>query len=198
MNTDPVIKAFVTTIGLSMLAGLMQGCAAGVAAGAVAGGAAMAYDRRTTGTIIDDQLIELKALDSLRRDDEAWSQSHVSVTSYNGIVLLTGEAPTESLRRRIQSRVASVDKVRQVHNELALAGPSAVLSRSGDSWITSKVKGSLLKEQNIEAARIKVVTDKGIVYLMGLVTREEAAAATETARSVSGVQRVVKLFEHLD
>ena len=196
MNSKALIKALVISVGFGYIASLTQGCTAGVVAGAAAGGALIAYDRRTTGTIVDDQAIELKARAALDGDEDLSGQSNVSVTSYNGNVLLTGETPSETLREKAESKVRTIDKVRQIHNEVIIAAPSAGLSRSGDSWITSKVKTNLLREKSIEAARIKVVTDKGTVYLMGLVSRNEADAATEIARRVSGVQRVVKLFEY--
>ncbi len=174
-----------------------QGCAVGAATGA-ATGALVAYDRRTTGTVIDDQLIEFKVIDALRQDDELWSQVHLNATSFNNAVLLTGEAPSEELRSRLEPMVARIPKVSRVHNEVVIAAPSSMLSRSSDTWVTGKVKTNLLTETKIEGARVKVVTENGTVYLMGLVTRAEADAATDIARKVSGVQRVVKVFEYID
>ena len=176
---------------------LLQGCAAVIGAGAVTG-AAVATDRRTAGTMLDDQMIEFKVLDVVRADDELWQQTHLNATSLNNIVLLTGEAPNDELRSRIEALVQQIPKVRRVHNEIVIAAPSSVLSRSSDSWITSKVKTNLLTWGLEEASRIKVVTENGSVYLMGLVTQDEGAKATELSRGVSGVQRVVKVFEYLD
>lgn len=176
---------------------VLGGCAAAVGAGAAAG-AAVLHDRRTTGTLIDDELIELKSIDALRRDQELWEQSHINITSFNNIVLLTGESPSEDLRQRAAEAVSKLDKVRKVHNEIVVAAPSAMLSRSGDTWITGKVKTVLLNKQKLDATRVKVVTENGIVYLMGLVTRTEADAATDVTRQVQGVQRVVKVFEYID
>lgn len=186
-----MIVALMTSIVV-----VVQGCAATIGAGA-ATGAAVAYDRRTTGTFIDDQLIELKSLDAIRSDEELWEQSHINITSFNNIILLTGETPSEELRKRAQDRVGKLPKVRRVHNELQIAAPSAVLSRSGDTWITAKLKVELLNAQGLESTRIKVVTENGVVYLMGLVSRKEADLATEVARRVNGVQRVVKVFEYI-
>ena len=174
----------------------LAGCALGVGAGA-ATGAAVAYDRRTTGTMVDDELIEFKVIDAVRRDQELWNQIHLNATSFNNVVLLTGEAPTEELRGRTGSLVQKIPKVRTVHNEMAIAAPSSLLSRSSDTWITGKVKTNMLTNDR-ESARIKVITENGSVYLMGLVTRAEADAATDIARKVSGVQRVVKVFEYID
>jgi len=176
----------------------LQGCTAAVVGTGVGTGTAMAYDRRTAGTVLDDQIIELKAWNALEEDQELSSQSHISVTSFNNVVLLTGETPSEALRERAEAIVRGVPKVRHVHNELTLSAPSAILSRSGDTWITSKVKSAMLATEGVPGTRIKVVTANGTVYLMGLVTREEAEAATETVRRIGGVQRVVKLFEYIE
>jgi osmotically-inducible protein OsmY len=175
----------------------LQGCAALIGASAVTG-ASVAIDRRTAGTMLDDQIIEFKILDMVRADDELWQQTHLNATSLNNIVLLTGEAPVDELRSRVETLVHQIPKVRRVHNEMVIAAPSSVLSRSSDSWITSKVKTNLLSWGLEEASRIKVVTENGSVYLMGLVTQDEAETATELSRGVSGVQRVVKVFEYLD
>ena len=174
----------------------LTGCALGVGAGA-ATGAAVVYDRRTTGTMVDDELIEFKIIDAIRQDQELWNQIHLNATSYNNVVLLTGEAPTEDLRGRTGTLVGNIPKVRAVHNKMAIAAPSSFLSRSSDTWITGKVKTNMLTS-NKESARIKVITENGSVYLMGLVTRAEADAATEITRKVSGVQRVVKVFEYIE
>ncbi|HSS63913.1 MAG TPA: BON domain-containing protein [Gammaproteobacteria bacterium] len=189
-------KLLLSTI-IAAQAALLGGCAAAVGAGAVTG-AAVAYDRRTAGTFVDDGLIELKAVGALQKDEELWDYSHINVTSFNNIVLLTGESPSEALRQRAAQAVANLQKVRKVHNEVAVAAPSSVLSRSGDTLITGKVKTALLNSDNVDATRIKVVTENGVVYLMGLVTQTEADAATEVARRVGGVQRVVRIFEYID
>ena len=131
--------------------------------------------------MVDDQIIEFKVLDTLRKDNEVWTQVHLNATSFNNIVLLTGEAPSEGLRTRTQGLVSGIPKVRKIHNEIAIAAPSSFLSRSGDTWITGKVKTNLIQADHVEAARIKVVTENGTVYLMGLVSQEEGSAATWSA-----------------
>lgn len=183
-------KARVLILLVLCGATLCQGCATG-------NGAAVAYDRRTLGTMIDDELIEFKVVDAFRKDPELWKQSHLNATSFNHVVLLTGETPNEDLRTRAVGLVQQIPKVRKVHNEVAIAAPSSILSRSGDTWITGKVKTNLLTADQSTDARVKVVTENGTVYLMGLVTREEADGATDLARTVSGVQRVVKIFEYV-
>lgn len=189
-------KLLLTTI-IAAQAALLGGCVAAVGAGAVTG-AAVAHDRRTTGTFVDDNLIELKAVGALQTDKELWNYSHLNVTSYNNIVLLTGESPSEALRQRAAQTVANLQKVRKVHNEVVVAAPSSMVSRSGDTVTTGKVKTALINNDDVDATRIKVVTENGVVYLMGLVTQAEADTATEVARRVGGVQRVVRIFEYID
>lgn len=176
---------------------LLQGCVA-VVGGAAATGAAVAYDRRTAGTVIEDESIELKAGQAFREDKEINDTSHLNVTSYNMVVLVTGESPKEETRDRIINIVKNIPKVTRVYNEVTIAAPSSLTSRSSDSLITSKVKTKLLTMDSVDGSRVKVVTEKGVVYLMGLVTREEANQATEGTRQVGGVQKVVKLFQYID
>ena len=175
----------------------LQGCVAAVATTGVTG-AAVAYDQRTAGTIIEDQAIELKASQAFYSDKEIDENAHVNVTSYNTVVLVTGEAPTEELINRIIELVRNIPKVSHVYNELTLAAPSSFTSRSSDSLITARVKTNLLILDNFDGTRVKVVTEKGVVYLMGLLIREEADRATESTRLTGGVQKVVKLFQYTD
>lgn len=183
---------------LVLLVTQLQGCAGFVLAGGTV--VAVAHDRRTAGTMLEDQTVEMKANSSISSDKELKEQSHINVTSYNLNVLLTGEAPTDTLRSRAENATASVPKVRKVHNQIVIAAPSSMGARSSDTWITTKVKTQLLnvEQEDFDPSRIKVVTESGSVYLMGLVTRSEADAAVESIRQVKGVQRVVKLFEYID
>lgn len=188
-----IIVALITTT-------LLNACAPAVVGGAAAGGAAV-YDRRTVGSFIDDEGIELKTRNAIIKDKDLNRQIHINITSYNGIVLLSGEAPTEELRARAENITRGVEKVRLIHNEMTIAAPSSIMTRSSDTLITSKVKTSLFGIKGLEGfnpIRVKVVTENGTVYLMGMLHRNESAAVTERARQVSGVQRVVKLFEYLD
>ncbi len=175
-----------------------QGCAPVVAAGAVGAAVIVAKDPRTTGTMIDDKGIQIKAWDAIHKDGVLADQVHINVTSYNGVVLLTGEAPTAELRAHAERLVREVEKVRRVYNEITVAAPSSGLTRSSDTLITTKVKTRMLAEEDFDSGRVKVVTENGTVYLMGLVTKQEASVATEIARGTSGVQRVVRLFEYTD
>lgn len=185
---------------ISLIPILLSGCtAAVVGAGAVAGTtASVAHDRRTTGTFIEDQAIELKAIKSFFSDKEIHDSSHINVTSYNTVVLITGETPSEDIRQRIVNIVKTIPKVTHVYDELTIAAPSSWTSRGSDSLITSKVKTKLLTLKNFDGTRVKVVTEKGVVYLMGLLTRAESDVATRETQQTGGVQKVVKLFQYVD
>lgn len=176
---------------------LLQGCAPAVVGGA-ATGASVAYDRRTTGTVIDDQGIEFKASYALFNNKEIYDQSHINVTSYNGILLVTGETPSESLKQKVTAELKKIPKVRKIYNELAIAAPSALPSRSTDAWITSKLKAKMTTDEKTDPFHVKVVTERGIVYLMGLVGHAEADRAVNLVKNTAGVQRVVKIFEYTD
>jgi osmotically-inducible protein OsmY len=177
--------------------GALQGCFPIIATGGVTG-ALMAADRRTTGTYIEDEGIELKASD--RITNKYRSDVHVNVTSFNRRVLITGEVPNGSVREGVEQIVMGVPNVKSVSNELMIAGPSSLTSRSSDTLITSDVKFRFLNNNkaSFQPDHVKVVTENGTVYLMGLVYHKEADAAAEIASTTSGVQRVVKVFEYLD
>lgn len=176
----------------------LQGCAPAVVGGAAAT-AAVAHDRRTLGTVIEDQNIEFKVLNAVYEQGEIYERSHIDVTSFNGVVLITGQTPTQQMKQRVSELARNVTKVRRVHNELRVATPSAWMARSSDALITAKVKTKLfgIDSEGFDPTRVKVVTSGGTVYLMGLVTRAEGEAATDVARRAGGVQRVVKLFEYI-
>jgi len=175
---------------------LIQGCAAVAVGGAAATGVMVAQDRRTVGTLTEDEGIELKAASRIR---ERYREGvHVNVTSYNRAVLLTGEVPDAATRAGIERIARGVENVRTVYNEIIVAGVSSYTARSNDAIITSKVKGRFLDAGKFNALHVKVVTENGIVYLLGLVSKKEAADATEIARTTSGAQKVVRVFEYLD
>jgi osmotically-inducible protein OsmY len=178
---------------------LLQGCAPAVVTG-IAVGASVIHDRRDATTVIDDQRIELQAMADHFNDPELNSRSRISATSYNYVVLLTGQAQTDEIRQRSAEKVSRLPKVRRVIDEVSLA-PSASLARqSEDTLITSRVKLELtsIDLPGFDPMRVKVVTEDGIVYLMGLVSAEEADAAVEKARYVPGVKKVVKVFEYIN
>jgi osmotically-inducible protein OsmY len=185
----------VMMLALVALLPILGGCAVAVIGGAAAG-ATMAADRRTTGIYTEDENIEWKI--SLAIRDKLGSKVHVNVTSYNRIVLLTGEAPDEQLRQEIEKIARGVQNVRELRNEIAIGTPTSVGTWSQDSYITTKVKYAMLGNPDFSANNVKVVTENGVVYLMGLVTRKEAAAAAEVASTTSDVSKVVKVFEYTD
>ena len=194
MHKGILISAILSLAGIALL----QGCAATVVGGA-AGGAAVAHDRRTAGTVVDDQGIEFKAMSIMNDNPEMNERSSISVTSYNYTVLLTGDAEDEHIPKSYAHMIADIPKVMRVVNEVQI-GPNATLAeQSRDAYITTKAKLSLfdLELPGFDATRVKVLTQKGTVFLMGLVTREEGQAAAEQVRNVDGVRRVVKVFEYI-
>jgi osmotically-inducible protein OsmY len=191
---------FRTLLAVTLITSLLGGCAAVVVTGA-ATGANAAHDRRTLGAYVDDEGIELKARLAITEDKDLYSQTHVNIISVNGVVLLVGQAPTEAMRLKIEELTREIEKVRVVHNEMTIAAPNSYMTRSSDSLITAKVKGSLFGikgHEGFDPTRVKVVTENGVVYLMGILYRSEADAVATKASRVSGVQKVVKLFEYLD
>ncbi|MFB4393865.1 MULTISPECIES: BON domain-containing protein [unclassified Pseudomonas] len=154
---------------------------------------------RTIGSKIDDSLIETKvAVNVAKANPDLDSGSHIVVSSYNGIVLLAGQTPRADLKSLAEQTAGQVQRVKKVHNELQVMQPSSILARNNDAWLTTKIKAQMLGDANVPGSRIKVITENGIVYLLGLVTQREANAATAVVQSVSGVQKIVKLFEYID
>ncbi len=156
----------------------------------------MADDRRTSATVLEDQTIEFKIKN--RINEKYADQLHVNITSFNRHILLTGEAPTEEIKQDLTLVALEVQNVRNVQNEVIVAGNSSFTSRSSDSFLTSRIKGRLTQNKDVGANHVKVVTENGTAFLMGLVTRAEAESAAQTAATTSGVQRVVKVFEYID
>lgn len=175
----------------------LQGCATAVVGGAAATGSAVALDRRTAGVFLGDQEIELRAQNRLG-DAIAKNAGNISSTSYNRQVLLTGQVLDEATRVRAGEIVKGVPDVRTVYNELSLSGVTSLTSEANDAGITSKVKTRLLRDESVPGTKVKVVTEAAVVYLMGLVTQNEAKVATEIARTTSGVTKVVILFEFIN
>jgi len=191
-----IFLSLIPIVSLGVVTLLQQGCIA-AAAGGAATGAAVVTDRRTAGTIVDDKAIDMKALHELSLNKTLWKESHITAVSYNNVLLLVGQTPSEELKQQAFDAVSSIPKVRRVHNELSV-GPNAPLgTRSRDTWITTQIKTKLLGNKEISATRIKVITEEGVVYLMGLVTPEEETIATDIARAISGVDKVVQIFERM-
>lgn len=188
-----------SSLRLPLLAGalaastLLGACAPLLMGGAIVGSSMMVTDRRTSGTQLEDQSIEFKA--AKRAGDLLGERGHVNVTSYNRLVLITGEVPTEADKANVEQTVARIDNVRSVVNELVLGMPTSIGNRSSDTLITSKVKASMVDAKDVQASAFKVVTERSVVYLMGRVTEREANRAADISRGVSGVTKVVKVFE---
>jgi osmotically-inducible protein OsmY len=174
---------------------LLTGCAPLLIGGAAVGSMMVFSDRRTSGTQLEDQSIEMKAVNRAR--DLVGERGHVNATSYNRVVLITGEVPTEAERTAVEKSIAQVENVKSTVNELAVMGPTSMTARSNDAVLSSKVKATFVDAKDLQANAFKVVSERGTVYLMGRVTEREAERATELARSVAGVQRVVRVLELL-
>lgn len=188
------MRYFITVLALASLP-FLHGCAV-VAVGAAAGsGYVVGEDRRTATVMAEDQRTEFRIHDHVRAQHP---NGHISATSYNRTVLLTGESPNEKDKAGIEVFARGVEGVRSIYNEIQVAGNSALSARANDTFISSKVKTRLLDSRKLNALHVKVVTEAGVVYLMGSVKRQEANDATEIARTTSGVQRVVRLFEYQD
>ncbi|CAI3787223.1 hypothetical protein AHFPHNDE_00880 [Pseudomonas sp. MM227] len=154
---------------------------------------------RTLGSKIDDSLIETKvSVNIAKANIDLDKNSHVVVTSYNGVVLLAGQTPRADLKALAEQAASEVQRVKKVHNEIQVLAPSSLLARNNDAWLTTKIKTQMLADSAIPGSRIKVVTENGIVYLLGLLTQAEATRATNLVQGVSGVQKIVKLFEYID
>ena len=186
MRFTALIAALAAATALSACAPLLIG-------GAVIGGSMVVSDRRTSGAQVEDQGIELKVLNRVR--EAVGDRGHISVTSYNRLLLITGEAATDADKAAVEQAASRVENVRSIVNELAVMGASSLTSRSNDTILTSKVKASYVDAKDVFSNAVKVVTERGTVFLMGRVTEREATRAGDIARGVSGVQKVVKVFE---
>jgi osmotically-inducible protein OsmY len=186
----PLAKAVLCAALLASL----QGCVAMMAGSAVMGAVATA-DRRTLGAQTEDKAIAVKA--EFQIPKITGENGHVNVTSYNRKVLLTGEVKDEAMKAAVEREVRTVSNVESVINELEIAGPASYTSRSSDALVTAKVKASLVDKKTVSAVSFKVVTERGNVYLMGIVTQREGNIAADVAKGVSGAQRVVKIFEYI-
>ena len=187
-------RAAALLVALLVAIPLLDGCAPAVIAVGVGYGAVVANDQRSTGAQLDDQTIEIKVTTTA---GGRWgNEVHLNVTSYNGIVLLTGEAPSTVVQDEITKIAQTTDRVRTVQNEMVIGPVTDLGARTNDTYITSKVKTRLLEDEKLKALYIKVVTERSVVYLMGIVPRPEGEQAAQVAATTSGVARVVKVFEY--
>ena len=187
-------KIIIAGFIISTLSGCVTAAIAVVAIGTVD----ILHDRRTVGEYVDDGSIELTAKNYLLSRKEVRASAHVKPDSWNGILLLSGEIDDPQIKQDIVAFMNNIQGVRQVVDETTITGKTALLTRTNDTWITSKVKSRLLIKTGLDSNRVKVITTRGTVYLMGIVTQEEANTATDLTREVRGVARVVKVFEYTD
>lgn len=190
----PMPRLIRTTLAAALLGATLAGCAPLLLGGAVVGGGLVVTDRRTTGIQIEDEGIERRANARVR---ELATLGHVNVTSYNRVLLITGEVPTEADKQAIGDALAKGENVKSVVNELGIGQNSTTGSRTTDAFLTTKVKATLVDAKDVQANAYKVVVERAIVYLMGRVTEREAARGADLARSVTSVQKVVRVFEIL-
>lgn len=156
------------------------------------------YAERTLGAKVEDESIETKIVHNLGRTDARLGDARIKVDAYNGIVLLTGQVPSEELRLKASEVARDVRNVRDVHNELSIAANLAASQRLSDTWLNTRIRTSLASNPDIDTGRIRVITENGTVYLMGIVTRSEAERIVEAVSRVGGMQRIVKVFDYLD
>ncbi len=187
------MKKLITLIAIVLC---LQGCIfiAGAAVGAA--GVAVVYDHRTLEKILQDQRLASDVAKKINSAPNLRDHSHISVTCFNQIILLTGEATTPELRQQAGELANSVPEVKRVYNQISITSPSSSLTRASDSWITTKIKTEMLATKGLKSGTIKVVTENGTVYLMGIVSHAQADTTVEIARAVSGVQKVVKIFQY--
>jgi osmotically-inducible protein OsmY len=190
MNKQTLLKLILSTALISQI----TACVPIVVGGAAATGA-MAADRRTSGIYVEDENIELKAVKKM--ETNLGENAHVNVTSYNRNVLLTGEVPVAESKSKAENLVKEITNIRSITNEITVEPKSSIGSRSNDSYITSKIKTKFVTENKFPANYVKVVTENGVVYLLGIVTNKEADDAVEIARNTDGVTKVVKVFEYM-
>lgn len=187
------VRMACAALAAAALAGSLAACVPLVVGGGAVVGSMMAADRRTTGTQVEDEGIELRAANRLR---EALGDSvHVNVTSYNRQVLLTGEVPSAAAAQQVEQIVQGVDNVISVVNDLGVMAHSSLSQRTSDAYISTKVRASLVDAKDLSANWFKVLTERNVVYLMGIVTPREAKRSAEIARGVDGVRKVVRVFE---
>ena len=190
MTRALVSAVFAAAVSLCLLAG----CVPVLIAGAAGGAAMVATDRRSAGAQVDDESIELKI--TTQASSEFGERIHLNVTSFNGVVLLTGEVPDQAALASVGNLAKNTEKVRVVHNEMVIGPNSDFSARSNDTYITSKVKTRMLEANKFPPNAVKVVTERSVVYLLGIDSKEEGDAAAEIAATTAGVARVVKFFQY--
>ncbi len=187
----------MTPLAVLLAALLLQGCVGAVVAGSAAVATKTATDPRTVGTQVDDGTLELRVSNALAKDEQLKKEARVSVTAWQGKVLLTGQAPSSALSAQAKQIAMGVDGAREVYNEIRQGQPVTMGTASSDTWITTKVRSQLLTSDQVKSSRVKVTTENSEVFLLGLVTEREGKAAAEIASRVSGVKHVTTAFTYL-
>lgn len=154
--------------------------------------------KRTFGTYVDDKRLEVIIGVNIRKADPGLKRSHIEITSFNGVILLTGQVPDAALKQLATETTTGIDTVRKIHNELQIKGNTSFLTRTSDTWLATKVKATLLNDEQIKGLNIKNIVEDGTVYLMGLVTFEESNQIANVVSNIGGVKEVVKVFEYID
>ena len=190
-------KTLLPTLFILLVSSMIQGCT-GVVVGGAAATATAIHDRRTLGVFVEDQTIEFKAGEQLASDPEIKENSRINVTSYNMVTLMTGQTDSQDLKTRAEQLVANVDRVRRVVNEVEIGSTASLGERTRSAALVAEIKFKLTQIDipDFDPLRVKVVAERGVVYLMGLLTRAEGDAVTDLVRHISGVRRVVKVFEY--
>ena len=191
-NLSTESLALAAVVGAAVLLG---GCIEAALVGGAATGAYIGNDRRPAEVVLGDERVELTAINRLRQ--RLSETAHVNITSYNYTILLTGEVPDVKAKENAEKTVAQIERVKGVVNELQIGAPSSMQSHGNDTFLTGRVKAAFVGPQKFSPLNVKVVTEAGVVYLLGLVTRKEADDATEIARGIGGVRKVVRVFEYL-
>lgn len=186
-------KLLITLASITVL----QGCVAAAVVG-IAGGAQIAADKRTVGQVIDDQTLELELYSILSKEKALAEHSNIQLTVVNGTLLIVGQTPNSYLKELAAKTFSNVKGITQVHNQLRVSNITSLLTRSNDVWLTSKVKTILFSDSEIEATNIKIVTENSEVFLMGLVSAQQATKSIEITRNISGVSRVFNAFEYVE
>lgn len=185
-----VSLVFISSAGLS-------GCIpAAVVAGSSAGSAIVASDKRSMKIMVQDRDMANEALKRISADPALRKQTHIVIAGFNHVMLMVGQASTEQLRNQAYDLVKTVPNIKRIYNEVTIEPPISKMIQANDSWITTKVKSAMLMEKGLHSGQFKVVTENGVVYLMGLVTPKQADLAAQAASEIAGVQKVVKLFEY--
>ncbi|HEU5281651.1 MAG TPA: BON domain-containing protein [Gammaproteobacteria bacterium] len=183
-------------LSLLLIACSLQGCIFVVGAAIGAAAAAGVYDHRTVEYTMRDVKTSNAIVEKIRANQAMRDNCHIEVTVFNGIVLLSGQTPSDAWRQQAEGYAQNTPNVDKVYNQLTIEGPTSSLTRASDSWITTKVRSLMLANQDLKSSSIKVVTENGVVYLMGIVSQNQANIAIDIARQVSGVQKVVKIFQY--